>query len=472
MLGLTLSEYVESVRGLRIAVIGLGVSNMPLTELLLRGGCDVTACDQRTREQMGDEAARLEAMGAKLRLGDDYLEGLDQELIFRTPGLMPFEAHLTAAKERGARISSEMEVFLSLCPCKVIAVTGSDGKTTTSTILSELLKAAGYRVHLGGNIGHPLLCETPDIRPDDIAVLELSSFQLHSMVCSPDIAVVTNVTPNHLDKHKDYQDYIDAKRAILERQSADARLILNLDDEHSQYYAGFSKAQKAWFTDRGEVEEGSMLHGGALCRVHGGVVREVLHRDEIRLPGEHNVLNYLAAFAATEGLVGDEICAAVAREFKGVEHRLELVRELGGVQYINDSIGSSPTRTIAGLHAMRVKPIVIAGGYDKHIPFDALGDELCLHAKELFLTGDTAEKIRDAVLGSAHYAQSRLPIHMEPDLRQTILDAAAAAHAGDTVLFSPACASFDHFRNFAERGCFFKAVVRELEEKNENGGGT
>ncbi|MCR5576763.1 MAG: UDP-N-acetylmuramoyl-L-alanine--D-glutamate ligase [Oscillospiraceae bacterium] len=468
---MTLSEYVESICGLRIAVIGLGVSNMPLVELLLRGGCDVTACDLRTREQLGEEAARLEAMGAKLRLGEDYLEGLDQELIFRTPGLMPFDGHLVAAAERGAVVTSEMEVFLSLCPCRVIAVTGSDGKTTTSTILSELLKAAGYRVHLGGNIGNPLLCETPDILPDDIAVLELSSFQLHSMVCAPDIAVVTNVTPNHLDKHKDFQDYIDAKRAILEHQSADARLVLNLDDEHSAYLEGFSKAHKVWFSDRGEVAEGSMLRGGVLCRVHGGAVREILHKDEIKLPGEHNVLNYLAAFAATEGLVGDDVCAAVAKRFAGVEHRLELVRELGGVQYINDSIGSTPTRTIAGLHAMRVKPIVIAGGYDKHIPFDTLGDELCLYAKELFLTGDTAEKIRDAVQHSAHYAKSGLEIHMETDLRKTIHDAAAAAKAGDIVLFSPACASFDHFRNFAERGRFFKSVVWELDEKNDNGGG-
>ncbi len=466
---MTLSEYVGSIRNRSIAVIGIGVSNLPLIELLLHGGCRVTACDQRTREQMGEAAERLESMGAELKLGSDYLEGLDQELVFRTPGLMPFETHLEAARERGSIITSEMEVFLSLCPCPVIAVTGSDGKTTTSTIISELLKAEGYRVHLGGNIGHPLLCETPEILPDDFAVLELSSFQLHSMLCSPDIAVVTNITPNHLDKHKDYQDYIDAKRAILEHQRPEARLVLNLDDEHSAYYEQFSKARKAWFSDRGTVMEGSMLRDGMLCRVHEGTIREVLHKDEIKLPGEHNVLNYLAAFAALEGLVCDDTCAAVARSFAGVEHRLELVRELDGVQFINDSIGSSPTRTIAGLHAMRTKPIVIAGGYDKHIPFDSLGDELCLYARELFLTGDTAEKIRTAVLSSEHFEENELRIHMEPDLRQCILEAASAAKAGDIVLFSPACASFDRFNNFAERGRFFKAVVWELKEHNENG---
>ena len=234
---LTLLEYVESIKAKRIAVIGIGVSNLPLLELLLHHGCDVTARDMRTRDQMGDEADRLEAMGAKLQLGPGYLENLEEDLIFRTPGLMPFDPHLAAAKARGSEITSEMEVFLKLCPCRVIAITGSDGKTTTSTIISELLKAAGYRVHLGGNIGNPLLCETPDIQPEDITVLELSSFQLHSMCCCPDVAVITNLTPNHLDKHKDFQDYIDAKRRITERQTESCRLILNLDDEHSAYYA-------------------------------------------------------------------------------------------------------------------------------------------------------------------------------------------------------------------------------------------
>ena len=464
---MTLSEYVESIKPYRIAVIGIGVSNLPLLELLLAHGCDVTACDMRTREQMGDEADRLESLGARLRLGPAYLEGLTEQIIFRTPGLMPFEAHLHAAKERGSVITSEMEVFLRLCPCRVIAVTGSDGKTTTSTIISELLKAAGYTVHLGGNIGHPLLCEIPEIEPDHIAVLELSSFQLHSMYCCPDVAVVTNVSPNHLDKHKDYQDYIDAKREILEHQTADCRLILNRDDGQSAYYEAHSPARKLWFSDKGPVETGSMLRDGVLCRVSSGAERAVVRADEIRVPGEHNVLNYLAAFAAVEGLVDDAVCAAVARTFPGVEHRLETVRIVDGVTFINDSIGSSPTRTIAGLHAMRVKPIVIAGGYDKHIPFDALGDELNLHAKRLFLTGDTARQIERAVRSSRFYEERRLEITVIDDFRETVLQAAASAQKGDVVLLSPACASFDHFKNFAERGNFFKSIVMTLEENKK-----
>ena len=459
---LTLFEYAESLRGKRIAVIGIGVSNLPLLELLLSHGCDVTACDVRTREQMGEEAARLEALGAKLRLGPGYLEDLDQDILFRTPGLMPFDAHLERAKAKGSLLTSEMEVFLALCPCKVIAVTGSDGKTTTSTIIAELLKAAGYRVHLGGNIGHPLLCEVPEIRKDDIAVLELSSFQLHSMVCRPDIALVTNITPNHLDKHRDLQDYIDAKRQILLNQTADCRLILNLDDAHTPYLTKSARAQIAHFSDRQRPAAGAYLKDGVLTRVGEGAERAILPKAEVRLPGEHNVLNYLAAFAATEGLVPDEVCAAVARSFAGVEHRLEIVRHLHGVTYINDSIGTSPTRTIAGLHAMRAKPVVIAGGYDKHLPFEELGDALCRCAKAVVLTGATAEKIEKAIRASAFFAGSGLAITRRDDFRDAVLTAAASAREGDIVLFSPACASFDRFKNFAERGKFFKSIIMEL----------
>ena len=460
---MTLSEYVESIRPRRIAALGIGVSNLPLIELLLAHGCDVTACDMRTREQMGAEVGRLEALGAKLKLGPDYLDGLDQDILFRTPGLMPFDEHLVAARKRGSLVTSEMEVFLALCPCRVIAVTGSDGKTTTSTIIAELLKAAGYRVHLGGNIGHPLLCEIPEIGKDDIAVLELSSFQLHSMRCCPDIAVVTNLSPNHLDKHRDFQDYIDAKREILLHQTENCRLVLNLDDAHTPYLERFARARLSHFSDRQRPAEGAFLRGGVLTRVHNGEERPVLPAAEIRLPGEHNVLNYLAAFAATEGLADDAVCADVARSFAGVEHRLEIVRTLRGVTYINDSIGTSPTRTIAGLRAMRTRPIVIAGGYDKHLPFDELGDALCRYAKAVFLTGNTAEKIRDAVLASPLYAQSGIALRMEADFQTAVLDAARAAGEGDTVLFSPACASFDRFRNFAERGRFFKNIIMNLE---------
>lgn len=459
---MTLNEYVNSIKDKRIAVIGVGVSNTPLINLLLSYGCNVTVCDKRSLGEMGMEALELINRGAKLKLGEDYLEGLDHDIIFRTPGLMPFDPHLEAAKARGSLITSEMEVFFALCPCKTIAVTGSDGKTTTTTIISELLKAAGYRVHLGGNIGHPLLCEIPETVADDIAVLELSSFQLHSMYCKPNVAVVTNISPNHLDKHKDYQDYIDAKRAEFEHQSENDRLILNFDDEHSAYYAHFSHAPVSYFSDKNRVDRGVICENGLILRVNGAEQQEIMGADEIKLPGEHNLLNYLAAFAAVEGLVSNEICRQVAMTFAGVEHRLEQVRVLNGVTYINDSIGTSPTRTSAGLHALKVKPIVIAGGYDKHIPFDGLGDELCKFAKRVFLTGDTAESIHKAIVNSPFYAESGLEVQLIDDFKEAVLAASASAEPGDIVLLSPACAAFDRFKNFAERGKYFKEIVMEL----------
>ena len=459
---MTLSEYIESIKNKRIAVIGIGVSNTPWIELLLRNGCAVTACDQRDAAQMGDTGKCLAVLGAALRLGKDYLEGLDQDIIFRTPGLLPFEEHLEAAKARGSIVTSEMELFFSLCPCRIIAVTGSDGKTTTTTIISELLKAQGYTVHLGGNIGKPLLCELPNMKPDDMVVLELSSFQLHSMVCRPNVAVITNLTPNHLDKHKDFQDYIDAKRSIFERQEPEDLLILNRNDEHSDYYAFHAHSRVHWFSDTQPVEEGAFLEDGVIYRVSGGKRTEIMRADEIRIPGRHNVQNCLTAFAATDGMVDPDVCRSVAMDFPGVEHRLEEVRVLRGVTYINDSIASSPTRTIAGLRAMKTKPIVIAGGYDKHIPFDPLGDELCLRAKHVILCGATADKIRDAILASPNYPGCGLSFETIDDFADAVRTAAAEAVDGDIVLLSPACAAFDRFKNFAERGKTFKKLVMEL----------
>lgn len=459
---MSLFEYIDSIKGKRIAVVGIGVSNKPWIELLLKKGCHVTACDKRTAEQMGEEGEILADLGAELKLGDDYLENLDQDIIFRTPGLMPFDEHLEAARARGSLVTSEMEVFFSLCPCRIIAVTGSDGKTTTTSIISELLKEQGYTVHLGGNIGKPLLCELPQMKPEDIVVLELSSFQLHSMVCRPDVAVITNLTPNHLDKHKDFQDYIDAKRSVFERQNADDLLILNRNDAHSEYYASFAHSRIHYFSDSTPVESGTICENGLIYRIRDGKRCEVMRAEEIRLPGAHNVLNYLAAFAATDGLVSEEVCRRVAMSFQGVEHRLEQVRILNGVTYINDSIASSPTRTIAGLRAMKRKPIVIAGGYDKHIPFDPLGDELCLRAKHVILCGATAEKIREAIVNSPNYPGSALSFEVIDDFADAVHTAASEAVEGDIVLLSPACAAFDRFKNFAERGKTFKKLVMEL----------
>jgi len=462
---MVLSDYIQSIRDKSIAVLGIGISNLPLIELLCREGCDVTACDRRNLSQLGADGERLIALGAKLRLGEDYLEELHEELIFRTPGLMPFDEHLVKAGEQGSIITSEMEVFFSLCPCRIFAVTGSDGKTTTTTLISEILKAAGHRVHLGGNIGTPLLCKLPEMQENDLVVLELSSFQLHSMTCRPNVAVITNLSPNHLDKHKGFQDYIDAKASIFLNQQPEDRLILNANDPHAAYYASKAHSCISYFSDAAPVEKGCICENGIIYLVSENSRVAVMHADEIRIPGRHNVQNMLAAFEAVRDYASPEICRQVARSFPGVPHRLEEVRNLNGVTYINDSIASSPTRTIAGLHALKKKPIVIAGGYDKHLPFDRLGEEFCERAKAVVLTGDTSDKIASAIQEAVAKRGQEffLPVYSASDLSEAVHTARSIAEEGDIVILSPACASFDRFRNFEERGNLFRQYVMELE---------
>ena len=458
---MTLCEYIEGLKDKKLCVIGAGVSNTPLIEKLLQNKCNVTVCDKRSAEEMGEDYTRLSEMGAKFSLGEEYLENLNFDVVFRTPGLMPFDPHLEEVRAKGGIVTSEMEVFFALCPCKIIAITGSDGKTTTTTIISELLKAQGYTVHLGGNIGRPLLCDVDSMSADDYVVLELSSFQLHSMDCKPNVAVITNISPNHLDKHKDYKDYYDAKASIFLKQSENERLVLNNENEYSSYYAGMAKSEVAYFSRVCELQNGVYSDDKLIYRVNKGEKSVIMAIDDIKLPGTHNLENYMAAFAATDGIVSDEVCVSVAKSFNGVEHRLERVRELNGVVYINDSIGTSPSRTAAGLHALKVKPILIAGGFDKHIPFDTLGDEICLHVKKLFLTGATAEKISEAVKASEYYTDD-FPMVIMDDFKETVLAASDYAENGDIVLLSPACAAFDKFKNFMERGKYFKQIVMEL----------
>ena len=459
----TIQDYLASLRGKRVAVIGIGVSNTPLIKMLLRSGIAVTACDKRQRDDFAGQAEELESLGAELRLGSDYLEGLDHDVIFRTPGLRPDVPELIAAKERGSVITSEMEVFFQVCPCKTIAVTGSDGKTTTTTIIAELLKAAGKSVYVGGNIGRPLLPDVDGMEPGDIAVLELSSFQLMTMEQSPDIAVITNLAPNHLDVHKSMEEYIAAKKNIFTHQGPGGLLVLNADNGITSGFAPEARGRVTLFSRRAELEKGVFVKDGAVWVRNDMHERPVLYLENILLPGEHNVENYMAAIAALDGLVPDQVVRDFAAKFAGVEHRIELVRTLRGVRYYNDSIASSPSRTIAGLRSFKEKVLLIAGGYDKHIPFDVLGPEVVEHVKALFLTGDTAPKIRAAVEASPGYRPDALPIREYSSFDGAVLAACQAAQSGDVVILSPACASFDKFKNFAERGAAFKKIIYGLE---------
>ena len=394
---MTLHEYIEDMRGKRIAIIGIGVSNTPLLKLFAAEGLRVAACDKRTREQMGEQAEHLEQLGCELHLGPDYLKDLEADVIFRTPGLRPDVPELSACVQKGAVLTSEMEVFFRICPCPIIAVTGSDGKTTTTTIIAELLKKAGKRVWVGGNIGHPLLCEADGMLSTDFAVLELSSFQLMTMTQSPHIAVVTNLAPNHLDVHRDMAEYVAAKENIFRHQTAGDIAVFNADNAITAEQAGRTVGRSRRFSRQTELNDGVFLRGeDIVCRSEAGE-RVIMNTSDIKIPGVHNVENYMAAIAAVDGLVPDDIIRDFARSFGGVEHRIELVRTYRGVRYYNDSIASSPSRTIAGLRSFKEKVILIAGGYDKHIPFDVLGPEVVEHVKLLILCGATADKIRAAV---------------------------------------------------------------------------
>ena len=447
-----LKEYIESIKDKKVSVIGIGVSNTPLIRLLARAGVRVTAHDKKLPEQMPELARELEDLGVRLVLGPDYLSGVDGDIVFRTPGLRPDVPALQAAAARGAQVTSEMEVFLSLCPATVIAVTGSDGKTTTTTVISELLKAQGYRVFVGGNIGTPLLDRTDEMTKEDFCVLELSSFQLLTMRQSPHVAVITNLAPNHLDVHKDMDEYIAAKENIFLHQGKNDILVTNLDNDLTVASARRAPGQVRWFSRRDVAYASCTL--GAAIQVCG---------MEIRLPGVHNIENYLAAFAATADYVDPEVMRRVAMEFSGVEHRLELVRELDGVRYYNDSIASSPSRTIAGLRSFDQKVILIAGGYDKHIPYDVLGPEAVAHVKSLHLCGATEEKIYQAVVNAPGYSSEEMPIAFHKDYEEMLRAIRQEAKAGDVVLFSPASASFDRFPNFMKRGEYFKDLVRALQ---------
>ena len=460
----TTKAFFDSMKGKTVAFIGIGTSNLPLIKQFADKGAKVLACDRKDFASLGDNGVKAKEYGAELILGDDYLQNIQADIVFRSPGTPFYKEELCRLRENGTVLTSEMEVFFDLCPCNTIAVTGSDGKTTTTTIISEMLKAAGKTVHLGGNIGKPLLPEIENILPDDWAVVELSSFQLISMRKSPDIAVVTNLAPNHLDIHKDMQEYIDAKKNIVLHQNAFSKAVLNLDNEIADSFSESVRGQLAKFTVKEPLFNGAYLDGTKIIYSDFGKTTEVMDYRDIKIPGMHNVENYLAAISAVWGIVDVDTIVSVAKTFGGVAHRAEFVREFKGVKYYNDSIASSPTRTALGtLSLYKKKIIIIAGGYDKHIPYEPLGPVINDKVKVLILLGATAPKIEAAVKGAENYSADAIKILNVTNMEEAVAAAAEHAQEGDIVSLSPASASFGLYRNFEERGNHFKAIVNGLE---------
>lgn len=465
---ISIDTLKERFSGKRVGVIGIGISNRPLVDLLTQAGAIVTARDKKSLADLGKIAESFSQKGVRLITGDSYLDGIDDEILFRTPGMRFDHPALSAAVAGGATLTSEMQLFFELCPAKIIGITGSDGKTTTTTLISEILKAEGKRVFLGGNIGKPLLPDLFDMTPDDYCVIELSSFQLHTMTKSPDIAVITNLSPNHLDYHTDVYEYIEAKFNIFLYQKKGARVVVNncqksrLDTLLYERIAIEDRQNDATYFSGDKILDGE----NAVYEKDGVIYHSstpVLTATDIKIPGRHNVENYMAAIGALWNLVAIETIQKIAREFGGVEHRIEYVREVNGAHYYNSSIDSSPSRTIAALNAFGEKKlIVLLGGYDKKIPYEPLGTPLCQHAKTVILTGSTANAIHTALVNCDLYQEGSPEIFVAKDYAESVEIAHRIAQKGDVILLSPASASFDAFRNFEERGRFFKDLVNKL----------
>ena len=459
-----LEEFNEYIRFRKVAVIGLGVSNMPLLEYLYEKKAQVTVFDERTMDEIPSETInKINTYEFSYSFGKNCLEKLNGfNIIFRSPSCLPTRAELQKEADRGAIVTTEVEMLMEICPCKIVGVTGSDGKTTTTSLINAILKKAGYKTFLGGNIGTPLFTKLPEMEPNDIVVLELSSFQLMNMHISPDIAIITNITPNHLNIHKDYQEYIDAKKCIFKNQNEKGILILNYDNDITRECSKEAKGKVIFFSSKTKLDNGFIVDGNVIKECEDKVRKHILNTDEVILRGNHNFQNIATALAATKTLVDTDVAVKAIKEFKPVEHRIEFVREINGVKWYNDSASSSPTRTLSGINAFKENIILIAGGYDKNLDYQPIAKTIVDKVSTLILIGQTAEKIYDVVKEESEKQNKKINIHMCDSLEQTIEIAKKSAQKGDVVLFSPASASFDMFKNFADRGHKFKDLVNKI----------
>lgn len=461
-----IERFFANLKEKKVAFIGTGVTNNDIIRLFLKKGISITLLDRKTPEKLGAIYEELKADGVAFQLGDTYLDHLtDFDVVFRSPGMYYNNEKLQAARKQGVVITTEMEVFFDLCPCKIYAVTGSDGKTTTTTLISEFLQASGVTVHKGGNIGRALLPIIEQIQDTDAAVVELSSFQLLSMRQSPDIAVITNIAPNHLDVHGTMEEYIQAKTNLIAHQNAFSKTILNEDNELTWNLAPMVRGMLIAFTRKTVPAYGAFLReDGMLCYQDGDTCTPVVAASDIRIPGIHNVENYLAAISAVWGEVSTDVIVQVAKTFGGVEHRIEFVRERKGVKWYNDSIATSPTRVLAGLNSFQTKLTVIMGGYDKKIPFEPMAETVCDKVKTVILMGVTAPKIEAAIRGAKNYQEGHPQLLHVETMEEAVQTADRITKPGDIVTLSPACASFDKYPNFEERGRHYKRLVKELSE--------
>jgi len=459
-----LNEFENYIKGKKVAIIGIGVSNIPLLQYFNNLGAIVTVFDKREEEKIDKEIIdEIKKCGFNLHTGPDnlkYLQGFS--IIFRSPSCRPDTPEIVSEISKGAILTSEIEMLMKTCPAKIIGITGSDGKTTTTNLIYRILKEQGYNCHLGGNVGIPLFTKVKEMKPEDIVVLEISSFQLLDMQICPHISVITNISPNHLDIHKSYDEYIDAKKNIFKNQKDDDILVINYDNEITKEFKIESRGKVVYFSRKTKLDDGVIYDAGKIKECKDKVRRHVLNVKDITLRGVHNYENICAAIAATSSLVEPEVQVEAIKKFQGVEHRLEFVREINEVKWYNDSIGTSPSRTIAGLNSFDEKIVLIAGGYDKKLDYTPVAKPIVENVSKLILMGATATKIEDAVKTELEMQGKEMPIYNCKTLKETVEKAYEIAKQGEIVLFSPASASFDLFKNFEDRGNQFKELVKKL----------
>lgn len=460
----SLERYNKSLENKKIAIIGIGVSNIPLLEYFYNNKASITIFDNKTLDKLDQNVINLiEKYNINYSLGENNLSKLKGfDIIFRSPSCRPDRPELIEEKRRGAVVTSEIEMLLKLCPGTVIGITGSDGKTTTTSLIYAIIKEKGYDCYLGGNIGIPLFTKLKDMTPDSVVVLELSSFQLMDMDVSPKISVITNISPNHLDIHKSYEEYIESKKNIFLHQEENGILVLNADNEITSKMNTEANGKVIMFSSKQKLDNGVIYDDNTIKICDDGLRRHMLDVKDVKLRGVHNYENICAAIAATSELVDADTQIKAIKNFAGVEHRLEFIREIDGVKWYNDSIGTSPSRTIAGLNSFDEKIVLIAGGYDKHLDYTPIAKPIVDNVSALVLVGATSEKIENAVTNELKMQNKEMPIVRCTTLEETIQVAKKIAKSGEVVLFSPASASFDMFKNFAERGNIFKQLVNNI----------
>ncbi len=459
-----LIEFENYIKNKKVAIIGLGVSNLPLLDYFYNKKSIVTVFDGRDLEKIPkDIVDKIKRYKMEIYTGKDYLSNLNGfDLILRSPSCLPTTPELEKEAERGAIVTTEIELLMKMCPCQIIGITGSDGKTTTTTLIYEVLKNAGYKTYVGGNIGTPLFSKLNEIMPDDKVVLELSSFQLMGMDVSPDIAVITNISPNHLNVHKDYQEYIDSKKNIFKYQNKDGILVLNYDNEITRECSNEANGKVIFFSSKEKIDQGYIVDGDIIKKCEDKLRKHVVNTKELILRGMHNYENVCSALAATSTLVDEEKAIEIIKEFPGVEHRIEFVKEIDNVKWYNDSASTSPSRLINALNAFDEEIVLIAGGADKNLDYTPVGKPILDKAKTLILMGQTAEKIFNAVKQEEENQNKEISIYMAKDLQEAVNLARRYAKPEQIVLFSPASTSFDMFKDMYDRGRKFKEIINNI----------